>query len=450
MEFDLAVLMAGVLGFCSPEQQDEALEIRKKTVEALQAFQTVEKPEISKQFPMDEHVGRSLGRRFVASRETALIARAWTGDPGALDEIEKKLDLLFKDPVQREQRSAMVYQGFQFFTEDPELRPGHPNFLLLLGALDLRRPGLAGRLRQEVLSARRTIGPERRLGVVRDQRERERYREAMRLKPGETEAQLAAILKDEKEDINRQCAAAYGLAAAGKSEGLNWLQSACGRNLGLGGTPALNLIESGEGGEQAYVQMLLKLDGPDLPYPFQYSIGECRPDLFWKHLEKFIFLKNDAARFAAYRKIQSQPIPEKSFDGLIGIADPSRVECADLVDATVWSLGYHGVQTPAMRGAASIWMDQLLARGERFLPGIAEAFLKAHLGTPQIVAQAARKQLAGPSCSPQAFDVLAEAGNIRDVSLIWKWLQQKREDPAFELRSRAWLMICRLTASLAD
>jgi hypothetical protein len=66
------------------------------------------------------------------------------------------------------------------------------------------------------------------------------------------------------------------------------------------------------------------------------------------------------------------------------------------------------------------------------------------------VAKAAREQLHGPINTPQPFDVLAEAGTLSDVAAIWQALQAVGDDPAYVLRSRGWLAICRLTATPAD
>jgi hypothetical protein len=445
------VLLACVFGCSSaPAPREAGRDELTRTLSALHGFEGVQHPETSKQFPSDEHVARSLGKQFAQSRETALVALAWAGDTRALETIAKKLEPFFRDPGQEDQRNRLWVEGFQFFADDPDRRPDNPGFQWLMGALEFRRPDLARRLRQEVLLARKNDAP-RPHPVTHDRREREQAAEEMRATPAETEPRLLGVLKDGKDPIGRQCAAAYGLATAGKAEGLAWLGEACLGNVGLGGEPALNLIESGEPGERLYLKLLQDHDGHDLPSVFAYSIEDCRDDLFWKHVERFVFLQDLTAQSAALRRIQSKPIPEVQFDRLVAIVDRSFGRSTNLVTAVVGSLSWFGASTPSLRSTASAWLDDLIVRdGPRFRAVIAEAFLKKRLGNPGAVAKAAREQLHGPINSPQPFDVLAEAGTVRDVAAIWRALQGVGDDPAYVLRSRGWLAICRLTATTAD
>jgi len=448
------LLIVGMfLGGCSTpiagnSRYEEILSIRQRALEQLRAFQSIQKPDLSSIH--DEHIGRATVRNFIRSQETALLALAWIGEPKALEQVEEKLSGFFKDPAQKEQRYAMRYEGFNFFTADPDERATDPGLTLLLGALDRHRPELAERLRAGLLGSRRLPREKRGPFVWTDNRERDRMALWMKSRPEDAELPLTALLRNEEIDVNKRCDAAYALASMGNVRGLEWLRAGSLGNLGLGARPAIHLLESGPEGEALYWQELRKGDAGRISYALKTSIAECREDLFLKYLTDFLGLKNQEARIQAQLRMHRISFSGELLDRVLEFLDKNPEADDETRHSLVESLCFSPPHDASTRAAASLWMDHLERGGTAGQwPSVARAFLAGRLGSNQVMSRWARRCLADPAGSIVSYDVLAEAGSPDDVPMIWNSLQE-RSDPAYGAPVHAWLAILRLTSNMTE
>ena len=424
---------------------------------------------------------------LVRSRQRAFIALVWAGDQRTREEAVK-----FLGPQVKKENAAATRLDVSFPLWEHGSTPARTT--LLIRALDMHAPEATAAIRRRILKAQvpepskvrirprktvaeMTLAEIKKIAQADDARPREQ-RSAMRrwltLGDESAERKLLAIMRNEKLAVSTRCTAASAIAACCRSKGrgglrrrwhpsqkaaLDWLANACVSNVGLGGRPALALLDAGSQAEAEFFRLIDKHDGKELPYPFKYAIAECPDDVFFRHLDRFLILKNEPARSQAHLRIQNTVLPKQVLARLIDHIESQRLDTEGLSRAVALSLANHPPSERGARSLAGTWIDGMLRRRDHELwDYLFRAFLECGLGTPECAAGAARRCLLEEPTAPLACDVLAEAGEPADVLNIWHRIHKnayrnRKLNPPIkevELLSQGWLAIIRLTTPSAE
>jgi hypothetical protein len=196
-----------------------------------------------------------------------------------------------------------------------------------------------------------------------------------------------------------------------------------------------------------------------LPYPFKYAIAESPDDMFFRHLDRFLGLKNDPARIQAHLRIGATLLPKQVLARLVDRIENHEFDTEALAAAVSRSLAFHPPSERDTRSLAGTWVNRMLRRHDHKLwDHLFQAFLECRLGSPECAATAARHCLGDQDTAPLACDVLGEVGNVADVPTIWQRIHKKscrngKLNPPIqevELLSKGWLAIVRLTTPPPD
>ena len=468
----LSLASIALLVSCAPEKapygpalEENAQAIRAKAVEGLESFLKLSKPDFQG-FP--DKIGdlSGLAHAFLLSRQRALIALVWAGEPNARREVEGLVEgVLGKGRGHWRGYHGFFYRRFRFPTMNPVCWPADREFHLLTQALDRHRPELARGLRRKALEAQaRQSHPAppyfpmemtaeqvefevKEGGHVDPARVRWLMRHWMMLAPVRARPFLAKVMESEPEGIHRRCAAAAALAASGDMEGLAWLRDACVMEVRLGAEPALDLIRAGEKGWNAYALLLSEHDGPNMPPPLVESILYCPESSFLDHLPVFLNLDHPAGRTNVEFRIGEISLSGGALGRVLAYIRLNPAQSTWLIRPLLVSLAYHPPTEQAARGSALLWVDGMV-RNERdqHWPDLAQLYLSSHLASPELMARSARHALDDPLGVESACDVLAEIGKHEDVPGIWSAIEQNN-DPSYSIRTRGWFAIIRLTSN---
>ena len=426
------------------------------------------------------------------NRRSVLIALAWAGNEEALAESIRIAGLTVDQA-----RAAGKNRDESFQIWDSDGVPPHTR--LLLTALDMHKPDAANKLRKIILESQAPpestivmgpkalseMTPQEIEHIAQNTDEQPDIRQAaMRLWLAHAQKQaqdkLLKVMNDERLttnqsllsgleksriqtlDINMRCDAAAALVAwSHASEGpqnpiqrkaLEWLLHACTSGIGLGGRPATAILDAGCYAEE-YFKFMQDHDGKNLPYPFRYAIRECREDIFFRHIERFLAISNESARHDVHVRIANTALSKDNLAVLAHIATKERSDAQAIAGAIAQSLARNPSPGREARTIASTWIDLTLSKGDSALwNDLSRCFLECGLGSRDSFRRAARSLLDNPSTAARACDVLAEAGDHEDAAAIWRRIHRDtcrngRISPSIqevELLSQGWLAVVRL------
>lgn len=473
-------------------------EIRAKTLKDARAWLEADYDRQIRETHAFLDVCSGDGQALTGSKRLAFVTLAWSGDEEICAMAITLLATPDNEAIDRaKEREVGKWlrrsHGFPLWE-----RRGTPAATqLLLRGLDIHAPQRAAEIRQRILDAqvppaaapslivrrRKSVDDmtrEELIDLAQSAGARSREREAamrrwLGLDDEEAAAKLLAMLEDENHHVGVQATAAAALASewtswgdaarrrrlrSAQAAGIEWLATACTRNLGLGSRPALALLTSGGPAEAKFFELLDRLDGKTLPYPFRYAIAECPSELFFQHVDRFVALENHEARSEALLRIQQSELSKEVLARLLDRLEQGGVEAEPLSQAIAESLVQHPPSDPAARSLAGLWVDLMLKRRDHDLwRQLFHACMTNGLGSRRSAVDAARYCLADNNlAAPTACHVLGEAGEAKDAAAIWKQLQQrayKDGEPKPSIRevgllSAGWLAITRLTESVED
>jgi hypothetical protein len=473
------LLMAGSVARGGEEGDSPALRIRAKALQALREFEKQE-------YPGDPEPSAHERRHFEESKVRAFVAQVWAGD---------------KDALKRLKEGAPIPGAPRFDPWSTE-RDWPESLSPLLSALRVADPGRAAEAAGMTL--RRLASDPGRGSSSHDPREvvdcksfaelveiaksphaRSDEREyAMKrwmvLDKERALEELSRILRNEELDLGLRLGAAGAIAGTApprksldpdqrvmnepqgiRKEALDLLREGCLRNYGGAGRA---LIEAGEFGQDIYLALL-----GEKPVLFRFEIDGCPVPFFCERIDEFLAVKDSDVLSDVFSRVGRIDLPLPTLAKLVeyGILekhDPAKIAWA----LTSFVRGFAPADLER-RGALGIWYEAM--QEERFSgvwEDVARSYLSVKWGSPEIVAEAARRYLRKGIHRQAACEVLGVLGKTEDVELLWKAVdrpfERKREpggpwDEAawadqceasnWSARTSGWFAVVRLTTHLA-
>ena len=170
-------------------------------------------------------------------------------------------------------------------------------------------------------------------------------------------------------------------------------------------------------------------------------------------------LRNDKARFAACSHIAWNRLSPAALVRLADHIRQRRTDYLNLARSAARSLLIHSPGPDwdtADVWVARMWVDEALDYEDRELwLLLAAGFLESGLGTSERMAAAARHWLDDEAAAGMACNVLAQAGKIEDVPLIWlhpkervarQWQVEAEHEAGPVGLANGWVAIVRLAA----
>ena len=160
-------------------------------------------------------------------------------------------------------------------------------------------------------------------------------------------------------------------------------------------------------------------------------------------------------RWKAHWRIRDTVLTKDVVVRLADYVARQRYDHGAVALALAQSLVQHPPSDPAARHSAGIWVDEMFNNEDHELrAALAAAFLESGLGSGERAAAEARDWLRDPASAAVACEVLAEAGCLQDIPLLWRYthdpaLLDGRLEPRIahvEALSKGWLAIVRLAA----
>jgi hypothetical protein len=404
----------------------------------------------------DEHIGRSTLRHFRELMDETTLILALAGDKDTVAALIKQYSL--ENPALErwiDDRHVRYHGGPTW----------SPEMFLVAEVMDTHRPELARKMRDEM----------RRLPTSKDREPRPRPNfERMSLKElkkaavaGEDEAMIRWALLDSAEAVPtlvqrmndkersgyEQFLAAQALAVAGDERGLTWLRQRATKHESSGGRPGAGLLRAGSAGQKIYFELVKDFEQRkvELPTALTEAPLELDTELFCKLLPQFAQVKDAKLRYNLDHAVSNHRLPAATLSYLIDQVRKDDRKESYLIDNLCRSIINNGAEDSMARDVARLWAEELLNAQEtiQWQCG-AKLFLSAGLGSKEVAAASARRQLR--KSTELAVDVLAEAGLVDDTPLIWDAAHLATDSATknwYAGPSRGWLATVRLTNHLA-